>query len=50
MKAVLLEELGSPDGLRLREVDDPIAGPGQVLVKLKAAALNRRDVFIRQGL
>jgi zinc-binding alcohol dehydrogenase/oxidoreductase len=50
MKAVLLEELGSPDGLRLRDVDDPVAGPGQVLVRLRAAALNRRDVFIRQGL
>lgn len=50
MKAVLLEDLGSPEGLRLREVADPVAGPGQVLVRLKAAALNRRDVFIRQGL
>jgi NADPH:quinone reductase-like Zn-dependent oxidoreductase len=50
MKAVLLEELGGSDGLRLREVDDPVAGVGQVLVRLRAAALNRRDVFIRQGL
>ena len=50
MKAVLLEELGSVDGLRLREVEDPSAKPGEVVVRLKAAALNHRDVFIRQGL
>jgi NADPH:quinone reductase-like Zn-dependent oxidoreductase len=50
MKAVLLEEMGTIDGLRLREVADPVPGPGEVQVRLKAAALNHRDVFIRQGL
>ncbi len=50
MKAVLLQELGGVDVLRLAEVPDPVAGEGDVLVRLRAAALNHRDVYIRQGL
>lgn len=50
MHAVQLTETGAPEVLRLREVPDPVAGPGQVLVALKAAALNRRDVFLRKGI
>lgn len=50
MKAVVLEELGSADALRLREVPDPVPGEGEVVIRLRAAALNHRDVYIRQGL
>ncbi len=34
----------------LEEVPDPIAGPGEVLVRLRASALNHLDVWIRKGL
>lgn len=50
MRAVMLREMGSPDGWRVEEVDDPRPGPGEVVVALRAAALNHRDLFILQGL
>jgi zinc-binding alcohol dehydrogenase/oxidoreductase len=49
MKAVLLRELGEPENLRLEEVPHPKPGPHEVVVRLKAAALNHRDVWIRRG-
>ena len=49
MKAVLLRSLGGPEVLRLEDAPDPRAGAGEVLVRLRAAALNHRDVFIRKG-
>lgn len=50
MNAVVLRETGAPDVLRLDTAPDPQAGPGQVVVALRAAALNRRDVFLRKGI
>jgi NADPH:quinone reductase-like Zn-dependent oxidoreductase len=50
MDAVVLTETGPPDVLRLGRADDPQAGPGEVVVALRAAALNRRDVFLRKGI
>ncbi|WP_165066291.1 zinc-binding dehydrogenase [Paludisphaera rhizosphaerae] len=49
MKAILLRDLGGPDLLRLEDVRDPEPGPGEAIVRLKAAALNHRDVWIRTG-
>lgn len=49
MRAIVLRELGDPEQLRLETVPDPEPGPGQVLVRLEAAALNHRDVWIRKG-
>ena len=50
MKAVRIHEDGAPDVLRYEDVDDPVAGPGEVLVSLRAAALNHLDVWVRKGL
>jgi NADPH:quinone reductase-like Zn-dependent oxidoreductase len=50
MKAVVLRELGGPEKLLYEDVADPVAGAGEVVVKLKAAALNHRDQWIRHGL
>ena len=50
MKAVRIHEDGGPEVLRYEDVEDPSAGPGEVLVRLKAAALNHLDIWIRQGL
>jgi NADPH:quinone reductase-like Zn-dependent oxidoreductase len=50
MRAVRIHEDGGPDVLVLEEVPDPVAGPGEVLVRLHASALNHLDVWIRKGL
>jgi NADPH:quinone reductase-like Zn-dependent oxidoreductase len=49
MKAIVLHEAGGPTALRLETVPDPTPGPGDVVVRLRAAALNHRDLFITQG-
>jgi zinc-binding alcohol dehydrogenase/oxidoreductase len=49
VRAVSLQEFGDPSGLRAVELPDPIPGPGEVLVDLVAAALNRRDYWLRVG-
>jgi NADPH:quinone reductase-like Zn-dependent oxidoreductase len=50
MKAIRLHQPGGPEQLRYEEVPTPTAGPGEILVQLKAAALNHRDVWIRMGM
>ena len=50
MKAVRLHEVGGPDHLRVEEIAQPAPSNGEVLVRVHAAAFNRRDVFITQGL
>ncbi|CAN5216690.1 zinc-binding dehydrogenase [soil metagenome] len=47
MKAIVLEAADKP--LVLKEVEKPTLLPGEVLVKIKAAALNRRDYWITIG-
>jgi NADPH:quinone reductase-like Zn-dependent oxidoreductase len=49
MRAVVLRALGEPDVLRIESVPDPRPESGDVLVRLRAAALNHRDVWIRTG-
>jgi NADPH:quinone reductase-like Zn-dependent oxidoreductase len=50
MRAVRLHEIGGPEKFVVEEIDAPVAGEGEILVKLAFAAFNRRDVFISQGL
>jgi zinc-binding alcohol dehydrogenase/oxidoreductase len=47
MKVVQLEAFGGPEGLQMAEIADPAPRPGEVLVEIEAAALNRRDLWIR---
>jgi putative PIG3 family NAD(P)H quinone oxidoreductase len=49
MRAVVITQPGGPEVLRLEEVPDPVPGPGEVLVAVAAAGLNRADVLQRQG-
>jgi zinc-binding alcohol dehydrogenase/oxidoreductase len=49
MKAVVLRQPGPAESLRLEEIPDPAPGADEVVVRLKAAALNHRDVWIRSG-
>ena len=46
MKALLSREPGPPETLRLEEVPDPVAGPGELLVRIHACAINYPDVLI----
>src|SRR5437667_12170967 len=50
MQAIVLRDLGGPEHLRPETAPDPQPGAGEVVVRLKAAALNHRDVWIRRGL
>lgn len=49
MRAIVVTEHGGPEQLRLREVDVPAVGPGQVRVAVRAAGLNFIDVYQRRG-
>jgi NADPH:quinone reductase-like Zn-dependent oxidoreductase len=50
VKAVRIHEDGGPEVLRYEDVDDPVAGPGEVLISLRAASLNHLDLWVRKGL
>jgi NADPH2:quinone reductase len=50
VKAVVLEGIGDPDRLVLRDVPDPDAGPGQAVVDVRAAGVNFLEVLVRRGL
>jgi zinc-binding alcohol dehydrogenase/oxidoreductase len=49
MEAIVLHETGDPEKLKLQNIADPEPGPDEAVVRLNAAALNRRDVWIRTG-
>jgi putative PIG3 family NAD(P)H quinone oxidoreductase len=49
MRAVVITSPGDPDVLKLTEVPDPVPGPGEVLVDVAAAGVNRADVLQRMG-
>lgn len=49
MKAVLFHEHGGPEVLEYADFDTPQPGYGDVQVNIKAAALNRLDIFVRNG-
>jgi NADPH:quinone reductase-like Zn-dependent oxidoreductase len=50
MKAVRIHEDGGPEVLRYEDAPDPRPGPDDVVVHLRAAAVNRIDLWVRQGL
>lgn len=50
MKAMLSTAVGGPESLVLTEVADPVAGPGEVVLQVKACGVNYPDVLIIQDL
>ncbi|MEO8560825.1 MAG: quinone oxidoreductase [bacterium] len=50
MRAVRIHETGGPEVLQLETVDDPIPGPGDVLVRLEAIGVNFIEIYHRRGL
>ncbi|HXW57750.1 MAG TPA: zinc-binding dehydrogenase [Candidatus Cybelea sp.] len=50
MKAVTFAQHGSPDVLRYTEVAEPVIGANEVLIRVRACALNHLDLWVRGGL
>jgi NADPH:quinone reductase-like Zn-dependent oxidoreductase len=50
VRAVRIHEDGGPEVLVLEEAPDPVPGHGEILVRLRASALNHLDIWIRKGL
>ena len=49
MKALLCTRAGTPDDLAIADLPEPVAGPGQAVVRVEAAALNFFDLLIIAG-
>ncbi len=50
MRAAIFHEYGGPDVIRVEDVPRPEPGPGEVLVEVRAAAMNHLDLWVRRGL
>jgi NADPH:quinone reductase-like Zn-dependent oxidoreductase len=50
VKAIVIHEDGGPEVLCYEDVSDPVAGPGEVLIRMRAASLNHLDVWTRKGM
>lgn len=49
MKAIVRQQYGGPEQLRIMEVPDPVAGHDEVLVRVRAFGINRAEQYFRQG-
>jgi len=49
MKAIRVHAAGGPEVLRLEETPDPVAGPGEAVVRMEATGVNFIDVYRRKG-
>lgn len=49
MKAIVVHEFGAPEVMKLEEFPAPKAGPGQVVVRVRAAGVNPFDTYMRAG-
>jgi NADPH:quinone reductase-like Zn-dependent oxidoreductase len=49
VKAIAIREHGGPEAVNLLELPDPVPKPGEVIVAVKAAALNHLDIWVRTG-
>ena len=49
MKAIRIQHTGAPDVMKLVDTDKPVPGPGEALVRVKAAGINYIDIYYRMG-
>ena len=49
MRAIVMTQHGGPDVLETRELPDPVPGPGDVLIRVRAFGLNHADTYMRSG-
>jgi len=49
MKSIRVHAFGEPDVLKLEEIPDPAAGPGQVVIRAKAIGVNPVETYVRAG-
>lgn len=49
MRAITISEYGDPEVLTIADVDEPVTGPDEILVRVRHTALNRADVLQRRG-
>jgi len=49
MKAIVVHEFGAPEVMKLEEISVPKPGPGQVVVRIRAAGVNPFDTYMRAG-
>ena len=49
MKALVFDEYGGPEVLQWKDIDDPKPGPNDVVIEVKATAINYNDVWGRRG-
>ncbi|HEY1307528.1 MAG TPA: NADPH:quinone reductase [Vicinamibacterales bacterium] len=49
MKAIIVRSFGPPDVMKFEDLPDPTPGPGQVLIRVRAAGVNPVDAYIRSG-
>src|SRR5690242_1318031 len=50
MKAIVMAQHGGPEVLRFTDAPDPVIAPNEVLVRVRACALNHLDLWVRRGL
>lgn len=49
MQAILVHQFGGPEEMKLEEFPKPVPGPGQLLVRIRAAGVNPADTYMRSG-
>ena len=49
MRAIVVRQFGGPDVMKIEEVPPPSAGPGQILIRVRAIGVNPVDTYIRSG-
>ncbi|MGH9525310.1 MAG: alcohol dehydrogenase catalytic domain-containing protein, partial [Terriglobales bacterium] len=50
MRAIRFHQHGGPEVLRYETAPDPVPGRGEILVRVRACALNHLDLFVRNGI
>src|SRR5262249_38316945 len=50
MRAIVIQQYGGPEQLRIQEIPDPERKPGHVIIEVKAFGINHAEIYFRKGL